>query len=166
MAFRASTWTGPETGTEYVLVNIFGKLLKILLSSIDVKASMFELGVSSFNLIAVKHQIQAELAPERDFSFGILLSDPATRGISSAVDTGLSKPWQYQPVIPLQTQGNKTPLWCVHPGSGDTLVFIRLAEQFADGPVHALRTRGYNPGGEFFTGIPRKLLIHTASISE
>ena len=151
-AFRASIWAGPESEIETGMVDIFGRLLEIPPSSIDVHSSIFELGVSSFNLIAVKQQIQAELAPERDLSFGILLSDPTIRGISSAVDAELLKPREYQPVIPLQTQGTKTPLWCVHPGSGDILVFIQLAQQFADRPVYALRTRGYNPGEEFFRG--------------
>ena len=121
-------------------------------SSLDVNLSIFELGITSFNLIAMKQQIQDDFAVERDLSLGILLQNPTIRGISSALGAELSKPREYDPVGPLQTQGNKTPLWCVHPGSGDILVFIQLAQQFADRPVYALRTRGYNPGEKFFSG--------------
>ncbi|KAL6713904.1 hypothetical protein ACLMJK_008398 [Lecanora helva] len=150
--YQAMTWTGPETETERSLIEIFANLLEMPSSSIDVNSSIFELGVTSFNLIAVKQQIQTSLTPDRDLSFGILLKEPSTRGIASAIDDELSKPHEYDPVVPLQTQGTKTPLWCIHPGSGDILVFIQLAQQFADRPVYALRTRGYNPGEELFSG--------------
>lgn len=151
-AYRASTWRTPTTSTEKSLTEIFSGMLEIPAPEIDASTSIFELGITSFNLIAVKSQIQRALAPDRDLPFGILLRDPTIAGIGAAIDTELSKPRAYDPVVPLQTQGHKTPLWCVHPGSGDILVFIALSQQFTDRPVYALRTRGYNPGETFFSG--------------
>ena len=55
--------------------------------------------------------------------------------------------------MPLQSNGSKTPLFCIHPGSGEIFVFIALAAQFTTRPVYALRTRGYNPGESFFGSI-------------
>lgn len=55
--------------------------------------------------------------------------------------------------MPLQTQGSKTPLFCIHPGSGDILVFIALAAYFPTRPVFAIRTRGYNPDERLFHSI-------------
>ena len=151
-AYRASTWHNPTTSTEKSLASIFSETLEIPAPDIDASASIFELGITSFNLIAVKSKIQKDLAPDRDLPFGILLGEPTIAGIGAAIDTELSKPRAYDPVVPLQTQGHKTPLWCVHPGSGDILVFIALSQQFTDRPVYALRTRGYNPGEPFFSG--------------
>lgn len=119
---RALTWRGPESRTENSIVNILGKLLETPSSSLDVNLSIFELGITSFNLIAMKQQIQEDFALERDLSLCILLQNPTIRRISSALGAELSKPREYDPVVPLQTQGNKTSLWCVHPGSGDILV--------------------------------------------
>lgn len=55
--------------------------------------------------------------------------------------------------MPLQTSGSKTPLFCIHPGSGDILVFIALAAHFPTRPVYAIRTRGYNSGERVFYSI-------------
>lgn len=55
--------------------------------------------------------------------------------------------------MPLQPHGTKIPLFLIHPGSGDILVFIALAAQFPTRPVYALRTRGYNTNERFFQSI-------------
>lgn len=44
-------------------------------------------------------------------------------------------------------------MFCIHPGSGDILVFIALAAHFTTRPVYAIRTRGYNPNDRLFTSI-------------
>ena len=162
--YRNSTWQETETDTQRSLTTIFGQMLELQSSEIGANASIFELGITSFNLIAVKQQIQAALAPDRDLPFSILLQDPTIRGIASAIDTELSRPHAYDPVVPLQTQGHKIPLWCIHPGSGDILVFIQLAQQFIDRPVYALRTRGYNPGEAFFPTLAEAADTYTTHI--
>ena len=139
------------SSTQNSAVNILSKLLGTPSSSLDVNLSIFELGITSFNLFGMKQQIQDDFALEKDLSLGIPLKNPTIRGMSSALGAEFSKTRQYDPVVPLQTQYSKTPLWCVHPGSSDILVFIQLAQQFAERPVYALRTRGYNPGEKFFS---------------
>lgn len=73
--------------------------------------------------------------------------------IASSIDTLLSQPRVYNPIVPLQLHGSKTPLFCIHPGSGDILVFIALAAHFPTRPVYAIRTRGYNPNERLFCSI-------------
>lgn len=78
---------------------------------------------------------------------------PTIASISATIDSLLSKPVVYDPIVPLQLHGTKTPLFCIHPGSGDILVFIALAAHFSTRPVYAIRTRGYNPNERLFTSI-------------
>jgi len=56
----------------------------------------------------------------------------------------------------LQSQGSGTPLWLVHPGIGEILVFIGLAKYLTDRPVYALRAKGFD-GQEHFKSIPEVL---------
>lgn len=70
--------------------------------------------------------------------------------IASAVDTLYALPPVYNPIVPLQVHGTQTPLFLIHPGSGDILVFIALAAQFPNRPVYAIRTRGYNANEPLF----------------
>ena len=65
---------------------------------------------------------------------------------------------EYDPVVPLQLNpaSAKIPLWLVHPGSGDVLVFVTLARYFSDRKVYGLRTKGLFSGldeANYFTSI-------------
>lgn len=64
----------------------------------------------------------------------------------------------------MQRNGSKTPLFCIHPGSGDILVFIALAAHFSTRPVYAIRTRGYNPNEQLFTSIQETADTYAAHI--
>lgn len=58
---------------------------------------------------------------------------------------------EYDPVVPLQLSGRKTPLFCVHPGTGDVLGFVNLAKYFEnERPFYALKARGFEDGDECF----------------
>lgn len=76
---------------------------------------------------------------------------------------------EYDPVVILQSSptSNKTPLWLIHPGSGDVLVFVALAKYFPDRMVYGLRTKGLNTGLEdtdYFTSISEIADCYTSSI--
>jgi thioesterase domain-containing protein len=66
--------------------------------------------------------------------------------------------------VPLQPHGSKTPLFCIHPGSGDILVFIALAAHFSTRPVYAIRTRGYNPDERLFHSIKETAQVYAQHI--
>lgn len=86
--------------------------------------------------------------------------------MSSAIDKLMSQPTKYTPIVPLQPHGSGTPLFCIHPGSGDVLVFIALAAHFSTRPVYALRSRGYNPKERFFRSIAETVETYVAHIRE
>lgn len=83
----------------------------------------------------------------------MLMDRPTVGDIASSIDVLRSQPPVYNPIVPLQPHGSKTPLFCIHPGSGDILVFIALAAHFPSRPVYAIRTRGYNPNERLFGSI-------------
>lgn len=57
---------------------------------------------------------------------------------------------RYNPIVCLQPQGSKPPLFLVHSGVGEVLVFINLARLLNDDrPVYAIRARGFD-GEETF----------------
>ncbi|TVY84048.1 Microperfuranone synthase [Lachnellula suecica] len=150
---RASVWQDAKTKTEKTVQATLAELLKISPKEISMKSSIFELGVDSFNLIILKAMLQKTIDIEIDIPVSVLLTEPDIGSISAAIDSLLSKPIVYDPIVPLQRHGTKTPLFCIHPGSGDILVFIALAAHFPTRPVYAIRTRGYNPNEKLFTSI-------------
>ncbi len=65
----------------------------------------------------------------------------------------------------MQLSGEKTPLFCVHPGVGEVLVFVNLAQYFVgDRPFYALRARGLNEGEQPFTSFAEMVETYVAAI--
>jgi thioesterase domain-containing protein len=65
----------------------------------------------------------------------------------------------------MQVIGDKTPLFCVHPGVGEVLVFVNLAKYFVgDRPFYALRARGFNPGEKPFESFDEMVSTYVQAI--
>ncbi|KAK5998056.1 Microperfuranone synthase [Cladobotryum mycophilum] len=151
--YREARFQPPTTKTETAVQTTLAKLLTMSPSCISMNASIFDLGVDSFNLFTLRRLVEAALGSEIDIPMSFLLIEPTVGAISASIDTLQLKPQEYNPIVPLQPHGSKTPLFCIHPGCGDILVFITLAAQFSTRPVYAIRARGHNPNERFFTSI-------------
>lgn len=59
----------------------------------------------------------------------------------------------------------KTPLFCVHPGVGEVLVFVNLAKYFVnERPFYALRARGFNEGETYFETFDEMVSVYVEAI--
>lgn len=74
----------------------------------------------------------------------------------------------YDPVVVLRSSGSKTPLWLVHPGVGEVLVFVGLAHHMSadDRPIYALRARGFEPGQSPFADINEAVTTYVAAVRQ
>ena len=103
---------------------------------------------------------------------GVLLTTPTIRGIADKLDRHAQDAEDdYSPVVPLQsnTASAKTPLWLIHPGSGDVLIFVKLAHYFSERTVYGLRTRGLNTGladTNYFTSMEETADTYVRSIKK
>ena len=144
------------TETEKVVLSTFLDILELDSEEIGVESNMLEAGITSIHLLRMQKVLQT--------TFGIaeiplitLLTNPTIEGMSAALDRikGLSpgSDTVYNPVVPMSTKGDRTPLWLVHPGVGEVLVFLNLAKFITDRPVYALRAKGFEKGEDFFDNI-------------
>ncbi len=150
-SYRVATRQAPSSNTERSVLAIVCEMLHIPADETGTDSNIFELGMTSVGLFAFKQKLQETLELQVDIPLISLLVDPSIRGVSDAIDHRHSQ--EYDPVVPLQTRGTKTPLWLVHPASGNILAFIPLAKHMLDRPVYGLRARGVNPGEPFFRSI-------------
>lgn len=72
---RASIWQDAETKTEKAVRATLAELLDMPPADISMKASIFELGVDSFNLITLKAMLQKTLEINMDIPVSILLTE-------------------------------------------------------------------------------------------
>lgn len=88
--------------------------------------------------------------------------DIDTTGYSVVTET------EYNPVVVLRSSGSKAPLWLVHPGVGEVLVFVGLAQNMSTGdrPIYALRARGFEPGQSRFVDIDEAVTVYIAAVRQ
>ena len=166
-AYRAAHYEPPSTATEASILDLFSTLFDIPSHEVSVSSAIVELGVSSIEILRLKQELEHSLSLPVEIPVILIMTSPTIRAFASAIDTlrtrTTSQIQPYNPTVVLQSRGTKTPLWVVHPGVGEILVFLPLAKYLSDRPIYALRARGFNPGETLFGSIPDAVSIyHTA----
>ncbi|MFD9857744.1 AMP-binding protein [Streptomyces alboflavus] len=140
----------PEGAAETALADIYARVLNV--EAVPVSASFFDLGGTSLDVLRLKLEIQTGFGID-DVPMATLLQAPTVRALAGRLTGGRSAHGDaaYDPLVPLQVTGDGTPLFCVHPGLGEVLVFVNLAKYFTgERPFYALRARGFGQGESHF----------------
>ncbi|KAL4734113.1 hypothetical protein BDV11DRAFT_209656 [Aspergillus similis] len=143
------------------------EFLQVPAGRISMDDSIFDLGVSSLNLILLRSKLQKMLDPKVDIPMSMILNNPTPGAIARSIDSSRSHSAVYNAIVPLQQHKQSgTPVFCIHPGSGEVLVFIALAAHFPTRPVYALRTRGYGSNERFFGSIEETVETYASQIRQ
>ncbi|RAH64223.1 acetyl-CoA synthetase-like protein [Aspergillus aculeatinus CBS 121060] len=161
--FRKTTDQEPRDELE-------GQLLAIFIHSVDhatedefgVQTSILDLGITSIELIKLKRHVERDLTCIQPGSIPLstLMRNTTVRDLASVLrgstsaSTSSAPNSTYDPVVPLQRRGSKTPIWLAHPGIGEVMAFMNLAKYFTDRPIYALRAAGFNDGEALATSLP------------
>ncbi|ORY05615.1 acetyl-CoA synthetase-like protein [Basidiobolus meristosporus CBS 931.73] len=96
-----------------------------------------------------------------------IMQHPTIRELAEHLDTlqsGTGPAECYDPVVPLQVTGSGVPIFFVHPGVGEVLIFVNLAKYFAnERPFYALRARGFD-NNPYFESMEEMADMYTAAI--
>ena len=151
---RDAHFSKPRDDIERTLMTIFSDTLSLDSLEIGIDSVILDTGISSVDLIRLNSA--AEKAFEiTNIPITIFLTNVTIRSLASAIKHIQTPKFEsaYSPVVTLQYYGSKTPLWLIHPGTGEILVFLGLAQYFPDRPIHALRPRGFNRGEKPFNSL-------------
>ena len=151
----------PRTPLEQALCELYARLTEK--PRIGVHDNFFEIGghsLSAMRLIAaIRQDYQVEL-PLRAIFECPTVSELAVRLGESGDATR-----EYHAVIPLRTSGNRTPIFCFHPGGGLGTVYGPLAAACgADQPVYAIQARGIESGEEPHQSLEEMIDCYVTSI--
>ncbi|MCX5203721.1 non-ribosomal peptide synthetase [Streptomyces sp. NBC_00237] len=146
-------YTAPVGRTEETLAEIYAEMFDTDATTISATANFFDLGGTSLDILRLRSKV-AQRFGVSGLEIVTVLTAPTVRALAAWIgeQTGAdgrssTAERQYDPIVPMQTSGTKTPLFCVHPGVGEVLVFVNLAKYFVgDRPFYALRARGFNDG--------------------
>ncbi|KAI0549857.1 hypothetical protein F4679DRAFT_595190 [Xylaria curta] len=148
---------------EKIIINEISECLGISSSEFDAEQNIFELGITSMDLVRLKNSLKSRLDVEVPIT--TLVRHTSARALAAVLHNSSSPASVYDPVVVLQSKGTKTPLWLVHPGVGEVLVFVGLARQLRDSdrPIYALRARGFE-SQEPFHSIEEAVGIYVQAI--
>lgn len=153
-SYHDTNLSEPRDDIERTLMTVFLDTLGLADVDMGIDTPILDTGVSSVDLIRLKS------ASEKAFDIAdipiiTIMTNTTIRSLASAIKKIQMSQYEgvYNPIVTLQYHGSKTPLWLIHPGIGEILVFLGLVQYFPDRPVHTLRTRGFNPGEVPFDGL-------------
>ncbi|KAL8901896.1 MAG: hypothetical protein Q9192_000315 [Flavoplaca navasiana] len=163
--FRVARRVSPSSDNEVMLLGLLEEQFSLSIEEIGVDVSLFDLGVNSVEIIRFKKRLEEKLQLKEEIPLILILTNPKVQAMAKALE-GVSSPRASNPVVFMQPHGSKRPLWLVHPGVGEVLVFLNLAKLISDRPVYALRVRGFDEGEEFFRSIDEMVTTYHRHIKE
>jgi acyl-CoA synthetase (AMP-forming)/AMP-acid ligase II/pimeloyl-ACP methyl ester carboxylesterase len=165
VAAQLGGFSPPSGSTEIAVADVYGEIFEVEPDAVSANADFFELGGTSLDVMSLKAAVEEELGVA-DLPISWILNEPTVRGLAGLIDSGgPSANGGYDPVVPLQRTGEQTPLFCVHPGFGEVLVYLHLAKYFVhERPFYALRARGFNPGESPFASLEEMVACYVDAI--
>ncbi|KAF9244493.1 atromentin synthetase [Melanogaster broomeanus] len=164
---RGASFVAPSTDIEKALATIYAGIFNLEVADVSASDNFFELGGTSIDVIRLKIEGEAafDLPEIRLSRFSSILSSPASATYIHNMKTKGANAEEYDPIVPLQLTGKGTPIFMVHPGVGEVLIFVNLAKYFQnERPFYALRARGFEPGHPFFTTMDEMVSCYAAAV--
>lgn len=137
----------PRDEIEAQLLVLWQEILKT--DAIGIRDNFFDLGGHS--LLAARLFAKIHKTLGKNLPLASLIHSPTIEALAKLIkdDTG-EREWQS--LIPIQSGGQKPPLFLVHGAGGNILLYRDLAEALGpDQPVFGLQARGLDGRGDYFT---------------
>lgn len=161
---RLGGYTAPEGETERILAGIYAEMFDTDPEKLSASANFFDLGGTSLDILRLRSMVAQRLSAH-DLQIITVLMAPTVRELAARLGEDEATVRPYDPLVPMQVVGDKTPLFCVHPGVGEVLVFVNLAKYFVgDRPFYALRARGFNSGEKPFESFEEMVATYVDAI--
>ncbi|HEU5124960.1 MAG TPA: amino acid adenylation domain-containing protein [Verrucomicrobiae bacterium] len=136
---KQSGYVPPNTETERQLCDIWEKLLRV--ERVGLKDNFFELGGHS--LLAVRLFAELEKLSGRKFPLVTIFQAPTVEQLAAVLSENHSERAQ-SPIVAVQPNGDRPPLFLAHGAGGDVLWgYANLAKHLpADQPIYGIKSRG------------------------
>ena len=149
---KTNTAAPPPTSMQKIIAEAIAKEASVSLESLSPNSSVVAAGADSLTFLRIKRNLEdafnLQELPLKTLLFATDIRDLETQ-IKSLAVRGKAVT-AYEPIVPLQKGGSKQPLILVHPGAGETLIWMGLVKYLPDRPIYGLRMRGWEAGETVF----------------
>ncbi|KAG4432623.1 hypothetical protein IFR05_011897 [Cadophora sp. M221] len=149
------------TSTEQTIMDTCLRLFPNSSVPIGRDSDLFALGLSSIDLLQLQSSLQMALKIT-NIPHTTLFSHSIIHELAATLDS-FKQNYAFSPVVVLQAHGDKTPIWLIHSGLGEILIFMNLARYLNDRPVYAVRARGFD-GEPHFTSLDELITTYHSAI--
>ena len=141
-ARMTASWSAPRTEMERRLAEIWERELDIC--PIGVTDDFFDLGVTSIVAATLFAAIEHELGDQ--LPLGAIFRAPTIEALAKLLE-GAESGSRWTSLVPIQPEGTKPPIFCIHGGAGTILHLAPLARRLGpDQPFYGLQSRGLYGG--------------------
>jgi acyl-CoA synthetase (AMP-forming)/AMP-acid ligase II/thioesterase domain-containing protein/acyl carrier protein len=162
---QVGEFVAPEGEVEKGVTEIFAGVLGMDAASLSASASFFDLGGTSLDILKLTQLLERRFGLKGGLP--LVLQNASVRQLAVRINVGVQPVAAYDPIVPLQATGKKTPLFCVHPGNGEIFIMTNLAKYFlSDRPFYALRPRGFNEGEKVFDSVDEIVDLYVDAITK
>lgn len=146
---HSDSYVAPRNKKEQLIAQIWADVLGV--SRVGIHDNFFELG--GYSLIAVKVMLAIEKATGKRLPLSALFEKATVAKLAMLLQAGEEK-IRWDALVPIQTEGSKPPIYLVHGGGLNVLIFQSMAKYIDnDQPVYALQALGLNGQGKLFETI-------------
>jgi amino acid adenylation domain-containing protein len=146
---REHEYVAPRTAIELQLAQIWSSVINI--TPVGVRDNFFELGGHSLLAVRLMSQIQQHF--QINLPLATLFQNPSIEQLAHILhSSGDSLPWSA--LVPIKSNGNQSPLFCIHPAGGNVLCYQDLASYLSpEQSFYGLQAFGLNPQNQPHTSI-------------
>ncbi len=159
--FKRADFVAPRNDCETTLAQLWAAVLGE--DKVGVKDSFFDLGGDS--MMSVELVIKIRKATGVEVPLAVLLQRDTVADMASYLWQKLDAAWSS--IVPIQPNGQRPPLFCIHPVGGNVLCYAPLADALGDDqPVYGLQARGVDGTDEPLATIEAMVVEYLEAIRE
>ncbi|MBJ7297986.1 MAG: non-ribosomal peptide synthetase, partial [Dolichospermum sp.] len=146
---QETTYIAPRTTIELQLTQIWSSVINI--TPVGVQDNFFELGGHSLLAVSLMSQIQKHF--QVNLPLATLFQSPTIEQLAHLLNSSTNSLLR-SALVPIKSNGNQPPLFCIHPRGGNVLCYQHLAYYLnSEQPFYGLQSVGLNPQNEPHTSI-------------
>ncbi|NEP28112.1 alpha/beta fold hydrolase, partial [Moorena sp. SIO3I6] len=151
----------PRNETERQIAQIWQDLLEV--SQVGIYDNFFELGGNSLLAVRLMKYIENELG--KSLALSTLFQSPTIEELAAVLrQESISS---FSPLFPINPNGSKVPIFCIHPGGGTAFCYFELAKLLGtEQPFYGLQALGIEKGQEPLTRVEDMASLYLSAIRE
>ena len=137
-----TAYRAPRSVEEQVLANLFAEVLGV--DRVGIDDDFFALGGHSLRATKLLGRIRGALGV--DLPLKAVFESPTVAELTPQLrpETNTQATDPFAIVLPIKTEGDRNPVWCLHPGGGLSWAYLGLSASFPDRPVYGIQARGFD----------------------